>query len=339
MTQKYTLLTHKMLKTTLSLSFDENNSNADNYSDLSTPKISLVEEGGINNSFPFNQPEFKNTKDKRALEIFNVTKKKRKEKGDNIRKKIKTYFHKYLRKVINTKLERAGSKYFFETLPQIFMTDITLKTNFEVMELNYEQLLSYTYNQEINDDISEEAKDYIHKRKATADKKYRRNIQVLEYLNRNGKISEESGWLIIKNMKYKDLLQAYFNSNEFLESVEELSKKESIDYMNSYHYFASTYINFFLGYHPKDKKDNQKEISHSYQSDKTKIISKDTSNPNNDYKDNNDVPGLMIPLPSNFPPYTFETVEEDIFSLDSFYDYGLIKKKSFFNEENNIFEK
>jgi len=339
MTQKYTLLTHKMLKTTLSLSFDENNSNADNYSDLSTPKISLVEEGGINTSFPFNQPKFKNTQDKRALEIFNVTKKKRKEKGDNIRKKIKTYFHKYLRKVINIKLERAGSKYFFETLPQIFMTDITLKTNFEVMELNYEQLLSYTYNQEINDDISEEAKDYIHKRKATADKKYRRNIQVLEYLNRNGKISEESGWLIIKNMKYKDLLQAYFNSNEFLESVEELSKKESIDYMNSYHYFASTYINFFLGYQPKDKKNNPIEIPHSYQSRKMKIISKDTSNPNNDSKDNNDVPGLMIPLPSNFPQYTFETVEEDIFSLDSFYDYGLIKKKSFFNEENNIFEK
>jgi len=339
MTQKYTLLTHKMLKTVLSLSFDEYNSNDDNYSDLSTPKISLVEEGGINTSFPFNPPEFKNTQDKRALEIFNVTKKKRKEKGDNIRKKIKTYFHKYLRKVINIKLERAGSKYFFETLPQIFMTDITLKTNFEVMELNYEQLLSYTYNQEINDDISEEAKDYIHKRKATADKKYRRNIQVLEYLNRNGKICEESRWLIIKNMKYKDLLQAYFNSNEFLESVEELSKKESIDYMNSYHYFASTYINFFLGYQPKDKKNNPIEIPHSYQSRKMKIISKDISNPNNDSKDNNDVPGLMIPLPSNFPPYTFETVEEDIFSLDSFYDYGLIKKKSFFNEENNIFEK
>lgn len=167
----------------------------------------------------------------------------------------------------------------------------------------------------------------------------------MEYVNRNEKISEESGWLIIKNMKYKDLLKAYFNSNEFLESVEELSKKESIDYMNSYHYFASTYINFFLGYHPKDKKDNQKEISISYQSDKKKIIPKETQNSNNnDSKNNNDVPGLMIPLPSNFPQYTFETVEEDIFSLDSFYnskndDYGLIKKKSFFNEENNIFGK
>ena len=72
---------------------------------------------------------------------------------------------------------------------------------------------------------------------------------------------------------------------------------------------------------------------------KTKIISKDTSNLNNDSKDNNDVPGLMIPLPSNFPPYIFETVEEDIFSLDSFNDYDFIKKKSYFIEENNIFEK
>ena len=37
--------------------------------------------------------------------------KSRKEKEDNIRKKIKTFFHKYLRKVTNTKLEKACSKY------------------------------------------------------------------------------------------------------------------------------------------------------------------------------------------------------------------------------------
>ena len=320
MTQKYTLLTHKMLKTILSLSFDEYNSNADNYSDLSTPKISLAEVDGINNFFPFNQPESQNTKDKRALEIFNVTKKKRKEKGDNIRKKIKTFFHKYLRKVINIKLKRVGSKYFFESFPQIFMTDITLKTNFEVMELTYEQLINYTYNQEVNNDKSNLTKDYIHKRKATTDKKYKRNIQVLEYLNRNTKISEESGWQIIKSMKYKDLLQAYFNSNEFLLSIEELSKKENNDYINSYNYFSSNYVDFFLSYHPNKKKNDKKEIHPSYKTRKKEIIPKDTPNEKSDSEVNN-IPGLMIRLPPNFPPAIFEAVE-DIFHLKIHYPLG-----------------
>ena len=325
-----------MLKSLLNLSFEEMSSISDNYSDLYTPKITLAEEGEINNFFPFNKPESKKTEIKGSSEIFNVifnvTKKKRKEKGDNIRKKIKRFFHKYLRKVINTKLERAGSKYFFESFSQIFISDITLKTNFKVMELTYEQLLIYTYNQEINDDKNDKAKDYIHKSKATADKKYKRNIKVLEYLNRNGKISEESGWEIIKNIKYKDLLRAYFNSNEFLLSVEELSKKESNGYIFSYNYFALNYVQFFLGYHQKDKKSNQKEIPKG----KKKIIQKDTPKPNNDSECYNDVPGLMIPFPSNFPPAIFETVEEDKYILDSFDfsgndDNSLINIISLFN--------
>ena len=344
MTSKYKIITHKMSYSASSLSFDDWNSNSDNDFDLYSPKISLVEEDKINTSFPFNQPESKKTEIKIVLELFNVTKKKRKEKGDNIRKKIKTFFHKYLRKVINIKLERAGSKYFFESFPQIFMTDITLKTNFEVMELTYEQLINYTYNQEVNNDKSNLTKDYIHKRKATTDKKYKRNIQVLEYLNRNIKISEESGWQIIKSMKYKDLLQAYFNSNEFLLSIEELSKKESNDYINSYNYFSSNYVNFFLGYHPKNKKDNQKEIHSFYQSRKKENILKDTPNSKNGSEGNNNIPGLMIPLPSNFPQAIFETMEGDKYFFDSsdfskIDDYDLINGNSLFNEVNNLFEK
>ena len=332
-----------MSKSFSSLSFGEENSNSDYYFDLYSPKISLVEEDQINTPFPFNQPESKKSEIKIVLELFNVTRKKRKEKGDNIRKKIKTFFHKYLRKVINSKLERSGSKYFFESFPQIFMTDITLKTNFEVMELTYEQLINYTYNQETNDDKSNQAKDYIHKRKATTDKKYKRNIQVLDYLNRNPKISEESGWKIIKDMKYKDLLKAYFNSNEFLLSIEELSKKENNDYINSYNYFSSNYVDFFLSYHPNKKKNDKKEIHPSYKTRKKEIIPKDTPNEKSDSEVNN-IPGLMIRLPPNFPPGIFEALEDDNYlpdSLDcsSIVDYNLIIGNSLVNEVYNLFEK
>jgi len=231
-------------------------------------------------------------------------------------------------------LERSGSKYFFESFPQIFMTDITLKTNFEVMELTYEQLINYTYNQETNDDRSNQAKDYIHKRKATTDKKYKRNIQVLDYLNRNPKISEESGWKIIKDMKYKDLLKAYFNSNEFLLSIEELSKKENNDYINSYNYFSSNYVDFFLSYHPNKKKNDKKEIHPSYKTRKKEIIPKDTPNEKSDSEVNN-IPGLMIRLPPNFPPGIFEALEDDNYLLDSLdcssiVDYNLIIFEKYF---------
>ena len=343
MKPKYKIITLKMSKSASSLSFDEENSYSDYYFDLYSPKISLVEEDQINTSFPFNQPESKKTEIKMVLELFNVTKKKRKEKGDNIRKKIKTFFHKYLRKVINSKLERAGSKYFFESFPQIFMTDITLKTNFEVMELTYEQLITYTYNQEANNYKSNQAKDYIHKRKATTDKKYKRNIQVLNYLNRNEKISEESGWQIIKDMKYKDLLKAYFNSNEFLLSIEELSKKENNDYINSYNYFASNYVDFFLSYHPNKKKNDKKEIHPSYKTRKKEIFPKDTPNEKCDSEVNN-IPGLMIRLPPNFPPGIFEDVEDDKYLLDSLDcssidDYDLIIGNNLDNDVYNLFEK
>ena len=69
-------------------------------------------------------------------------------------------------------------------------------------------------------------------------------------MDENRKISDESGWEIIKNMKYKNLLKAYFNSNEFEQAIEDLSKKETANYTNAYIHFASTYVDYFLNYEP-----------------------------------------------------------------------------------------
>ena len=333
-----------MLKSLLSKSIEEIKSNFDLYLDFYIPKIPLREEDELNYVFPFNPPESKQMKVKQISKIFNVTKKKRKEKGDNIRKKIKTFFHKSLRQIINEKLEKAGAKYFFESFPQIFITDITIRTNFEVMELTYEQLFAFTYNQEINDDKSDKRKDYINKRKATAIKKYRRNVEVLEYLGSNEKISKESGWEVIKNMKYKDLFQAYINSQEFQESVEELSKKETINYISSYNYFASNYISFFLSYHSKNKEIEQKETLLYFPSEKSEFHRKITPNPNNDFENKNDDLDSIISLSSICPSSIYEMVEYNSYLPDPLNfprnnDYELINGKSLITGKNILFER
>ena len=51
-------------------------------------------------------------------------KKGRKYNHDDIRKKIKVKFHKTLKLLINSNLKKAGSKKFFNYLPQSFVGDI-----------------------------------------------------------------------------------------------------------------------------------------------------------------------------------------------------------------------
>ena len=221
-------------------------------SDLSqTIQINELKE--LIDSYPFNKSENKIKIENSMRPKFNIIKQKRKDKEDNIRKKIKASFHKALRKIINQKLKEIGSKYLFNPFPSSFICDISKKTNFEVMQLTYEELFDYAYNKYKYID----GKEYIIKRKEVAEKQYNKNIEILKYLDSNKRISEESGWEVIKNMKYMDLFKAYFYSNEFEQNVEKLSKKETTDYINAYIYFSSTYVDYFLGYEP-NKNDKMK---------------------------------------------------------------------------------
>ena len=131
------------------------------------------------------------------------------------------------------------------------------------MELTYEQLFDYAYDKYKNI----EGKEYIMKKREVAEKQYNKNTEILKYLDSNRKISEESGWDIIKNMKYIDLLKAYFNSKEFEQNIEELSKKETTAYIKSYKYFSSTYVDYFISYTPvkndKSKNGNNNTNCHS----------------------------------------------------------------------------
>ena len=189
--------------------------------------------------------------------------------------------------------------YLLESLPQNFIADISRKTNYEVMNLTYEQLFDYAYNQLITyAGKNHEGKKDIEKLKNTikaSEKKCLKNKKSLEYLNSNKVISEESGWKIIKNMKYIDLLKAYMNSNEFQQYIKELSKKETKYYIDALIYFASTYIDFFLSYDPNEN-NNHKNHASQYKS-KT--------------KEDNSVSGLILPMSMLSSTSIFEITEDN----------------------------
>ena len=174
-------------------------------------------------------------------------KKKRKYKSDDIRKKIKSRFHKTLKNIVNNMLKKGGSKKFFDFLPQNFTGNVSKKVNSQSFEMTFNELLSY---------------NFLNKKNKSADsKKSEKNKEVVEYLEQNPEISKNSGYDLIKNKKYKDLLKIYFSSAEFENSISRLKEeKEENDYIQEYIYRAKNYIEFYSNF-DKDKisEDNDEE--------------------------------------------------------------------------------
>jgi hypothetical protein len=181
-------------------------------------------------------------------------KKKRKFKPDDIRKKIKARFHKAIKNIINENLKKAGSKELFDFLPQCFIGNISKKTNSKCLELTYKELLSTDFIRELNkQDYKNSSVDY---------NKYKKNLQVLNYLENNPDICQRSGFDLIKDRKYKDILKIYFSSAQFENSLIQLkAEKESSEYIQEYINKASTYISFYskANMTPDKKTENESE--------------------------------------------------------------------------------
>ena len=187
-------------------------------------------------------------------------KKKRKYKPDDIRKKIKARFHKIIKNVINSKLKKAGSKKLFDFFPQNFITNVTINFNSLIMNLTYEKLIEQEYNSKIN---LKNGKSDINK--------YNNNMAVLNYLKKNPEICKNSEFEIIKNMKYNDILRAYFSSFEFEQSIIELNNKnETIEYIEEYINKSLNYVNFY-NFNKKLLNDNTIENNNNKNCNKFKM--------------------------------------------------------------------
>lgn len=165
-------------------------------------------------------------------------KKSRKFKRDDMRKRIKTSFHKSMRTLLNNKLKKAGARKSFSFLPQCFMRDISYEINHNVIKYTYLELLTKKF--EFGD-----AKD---------DERYLANKKVVDYLTKNGKILENSGVGDLLKMRYCDLLNYYIKSKLFEKSVDAMRNKMKAEmepqlfneYLDKYLITANNYVNYFV---------------------------------------------------------------------------------------------
>lgn len=163
--------------------------------------------------------------------------KKRKYKPDDIRKKIKSRFHKCLKNAINENLKNAGAQKLFDFLPQSFICNISKEKNKQVLHLTYKELLEKDFIKDL---------DQKYWKRKVDEAKYRNNLEVLEYLKENPEISKKSGFDTISNLSYAEILNEYFYSREFEKSLLKLKeKKEDDEYIKEYYQKAKTYVKFF----------------------------------------------------------------------------------------------
>jgi hypothetical protein len=184
-----------------------------------------------------------------------TVKNKRKYKGDIIRKKIKSRFHKSIKNIINENLKKAGSEFFFDFLPQCFIGNTSKKLNKTCLEMTYKELLT-------TDFYSDLCKTMLNYKNEQIDKnKFNRNKCTLEYLQNNPEISKKSGFDYIKDMKYITLLNNYFISREFEESLHQVKEEnEAPEYIQFYIYRAKNYVNFYNNYKFEKKSFESNEI-------------------------------------------------------------------------------
>ena len=188
--------------------------------------------------------------------------KKRKSKPNEKIDNLKKYNIRKENIPINENLRKAGSKKLFTFLPQAFISSIARQTNRYVLNMSFREILQQNFVNDLDE------KKYKNKKIDLA--KYKKNLSVLEYLDNNPEISKNSGFDIISEMKYCDLLEEYFKSNEFERAIFKLKEEnEDEDYIKEYIIKSKNYVKFFM---ENDKlKIKEEEKKNSEEEEKNKI--------------------------------------------------------------------
>ena len=223
--------------------YQESNNNKVNFKIEKKPSLNIInskinlkentqlKKGKESDKFKISHPEIRNKKGYRIRH-------RRKYNSDDIRKKIKARFHKSIKNIINENLRKAGSKHLFSFLPQIFISSIAREKNRQVLNLTYRELLQKDFLNDIDDNK--------YKNKSVDFSKYKNNLRVLDYLDKNPEICKNSGFDIISKMQYSALLEEYFKSDEFEKEINKLREEnEGEDYIKEYRKKAKEYVKFF----------------------------------------------------------------------------------------------
>ena len=156
-----------------------------------------------------------------------MVKRRRMENRDNIRRKIKrTFLNVSLIKKLNEKLRDIGSITFFEKFPKSFVSDVTRRTNKEILDMTLKEIL--------------EKKELYGESELN---NYKNNLKVLQ----NEIVMENEDFNKILNKKYCELYEEYINSIEFkYDTINRLKEKNmNEEYIKKYKYFAKNFIEFF----------------------------------------------------------------------------------------------
>ena len=180
--------------------------------------------------FPFTKSKKKNpfTPFKTIIKM-SIRDIKRKDKKDDMKKKLKASFLKALIKRVNEKLKSANSEKFFVLLPQLFVADVSKRLNYKYLNITIYDILNTDFSN--STDTGNDNKNRINQ------EKYQNNHMVLEYLDNNEEVLKKSEFDIIKNMIYKELYEAYIKSDEFWKLIEDMKtgrKPESPEYINKF---------------------------------------------------------------------------------------------------------
>jgi len=103
-----------------------------------------------------------------------------------------------------------------------------------------------TYRKTIKNDFIRDIDEKKYKNRKSDLSKCQNYLRVLEYLDKNPDISENSGFNLISNMKYSKLLDKYFKSEEFEKDILKLHvENEEEEYIKQYIIKAKNYVSFF----------------------------------------------------------------------------------------------
>jgi hypothetical protein len=159
---------------------------------------------------------------------------KRKDNSDNIRKKVKSRFLKVLKNAVNEKLRLAGSKKFFNFLPQTFVSNVSKDKNKDMFDSTFKDIFTKNFCED-KDGNQPDVKKYHH------------NLSVIEYLENNKEIAEKSNYNNFKNMKFYQIFYEYLKSKEFeLEIVSLKMERENEKYIREYIFKACNFIEFLF---------------------------------------------------------------------------------------------
>ena len=160
----------------------------------------------------------------------NITKRRRRDNQDNMRKKIKRGFlNNSLIPKINLLLKSCGNILYFEKFPQNFVSNISRQINNKLINMTLKEIFE---RKELYED--KDINNYNH------------NLTVIK----SEEIQECDELNIILNKKYCELFEEYINSKEFqIDEINRLKNKDMNDeYIEKYIYLAKHFIEFFNNY-------------------------------------------------------------------------------------------